>query len=79
MESEDQCRNLIGQSCQHVLPSDLSVLTLTRCETLAEEKMATDEELLTFTHFAQYFAQRAQAKHAESASIAQTLQEEQVC
>ena len=56
----------------------MSSLTLTRYALPAEEKLATDEELLTFTHFAQYFAQRAQAKHAESASIAESLQEKQV-
>lgn len=44
----------------------------------AEEKQGTDEELLTFTHFAQYFAQRAQAKHAESASLAEKLLQQQV-
>lgn len=44
----------------------------------AEEKQGLDEELLTFTHFAQYFAQRAQAKHAESASVAERLQQQQV-
>ena len=44
----------------------------------AEEKEVTDEELLTFTHFAQYFAQRAQSKHAESASLGERLQQQQV-
>ena len=44
----------------------------------AGHKSSIDEELLTFTHFAQYFAQRAQAKHAESASLGEQLQQQQV-
>jgi len=45
----------------------------------AEEKESIDEQLLTFTHFAQHFAQRAQAKHAESAALGERLQQQQVC
>ncbi|KAL0029212.1 hypothetical protein WJX79_003633 [Trebouxia sp. C0005] len=47
------------------------------CSNLIEEKGSTDEELLTFTHFAQYFAQRAQVKHAESARLGERLQQQQ--